>query len=295
MDIDGKLIAKEIRSEIAEEIARDQIDAHLAVILVGNDPASSTYVRAKTRACKEVGMRSTLIHLPEETTQEALLALVKELEDDPSVHGILVQLPLPDHINENTIIDAIPPAKDVDGFHPLNAGALVLGRRCFIPCTPLGVLELLKRHKVEVAGKHVVIVGRGNITGRPLSELLSKNIPGGNATVTLCHSYTKNLFELVAQADILVSAVGKANFIPGTAIKEGAIVIDVGFSKVEDPSKKAGYHLTGDVEYDIAKERASLITPVPGGVGPMTIAMLLSNTLAAAKQKLPKAPAYIKQ
>ncbi len=289
MDIDGKLIAKTIRTEIAEEIARDHIDAHLVVVLVGNDPASSTYVRAKTRACREVGMRSTLIHLPEETTEAKLLEIVRELEEDESVHGILVQLPLPDHINENHIIDAIPPHKDVDGFHPLNAGALVLGRPCFVPCTPLGVLELLRRSDVEIAGKHVVIIGRGNITGRPLSELLSKNIPGGNATVTLCHSYTKDLPKLIAQADILVSAVGKAKFIAGDAIKEGAVVIDVGFSKVDDPSKKAGYHLVGDVDYEVAKERASLITPVPGGVGPMTIAMLLSNTLMAAKGLIPKA------
>ena len=278
--IDGKAIAKELRSELAEEviefIQNNGVVPCLAAVLVGDDPASDVYVRNKRRACEHVGIESQLHRLPAETTQDELLELIAKLNKEPHTHGILVQLPLPPQIDSDLVLQAISPAKDVDAFHPTNVGRLVQGKPKFLPCTPHGVLQLLKRTGIEIAGKHAVIVGRSDIVGKPLAVLLASRGPLGNATVTLCHSRTTDLASHTRQADILIAAIGQPEFITADMVKPGATVIDVGVNRTE-----AG--LVGDVAFDEVSEVAGHITPVPGGVGPMTIAMLLVNTLTAAQ------------
>jgi len=289
--IDGKAIAAAIRQELRERIAaldKQGIKPGLAVVLVGEDSASQVYVGMKEKSCTELGIYSDHHHLPAETTQEELLGLVENLNADSRIHGILVQLPLPDHIDENRIIEAVSPAKDVDGFHPVNLGRLVIGLDCFRPCTPAGVQELLVRSGVELSGKRVVIVGRSNIVGKPLANILMQKADGADATVTVAHSRTENLPELVKSADVVVAAIGRAEMITGDWIKPGAVVIDVGINRVEDPAAKRGYRLVGDVHFESASEVASQITPVPGGVGPMTIVMLMKNTVTSAEKALAK-------
>ncbi|MDD9953553.1 MAG: bifunctional methylenetetrahydrofolate dehydrogenase/methenyltetrahydrofolate cyclohydrolase FolD [Candidatus Woesearchaeota archaeon] len=276
MIIDGNAIAKEIRETIKKEVATMDVKPGLTVVLVGENPASKVYVNMKEVRCREAGFKSEKITLPASVPEEELLATVEKLNNDTSVHGILVQMPLPDHIDEQKIIAAIDPAKDVDGFHPVNVGKLLVGQQGFIPCTPKGVMHLLQ--DIDLTGKHAVVVGRSNIVGKPLALLLLQQ----HATVTVCHSRTKNLAEITQQAEVLIAAVGKAGLITADMVKEGAVVIDVGVNRVDDESEK-GYHLEGDVTFAAVKEKASAITPVPGGVGPMTIAMLMQNTLEAAK------------
>lgn len=284
--IDGKQLSQQIRDEIAVEvkklIAGGQTPPGLAVVIVGDDKASHVYVSAKKKACEAAGIYSREISMPENVTQSDLLAEIKRLNHDPKINGILVQLPLPSHLNELEALETIDPAKDVDGFHPLNVGYLNLNVDTFVPCTPLGVIEMLKRYQIPVEGKNALVVGRSNIVGKPMAALLTK----ANATVTIAHSRTRDLPGLVGQADILVAGIGKAEFIKGSWIKEGAVVLDVGTNSVEDASSSRGFRLVGDVEYGPASERASYITPVPGGVGPMTIAMLLANTLKAKQKAL---------
>lgn len=284
--IDGFQIAAELRADVAkevEELKKKNIQPTLAVFLVGSDPASQSYVKGKTNALHEVGMNDKTFRLPETTSQEELIKLIDEVNNDKSVNGILVQLPLPKHINPDAVIAAINPEKDVDGFHEINAGRLLLGHDCFIPCTPHGVIHLLKKTGINTSGANVVIVGRSNIVGKPLSVLMiNKEV---NSTVTICHSGTKNLAQITKQADILVAAMGKPQFITADMIKEGAVVIDVGVNRIADSSKKSGFRLVGDVDFTPACEVASAITPVPKGVGPMTIAMLVKNTLIAAKRQ----------
>ena len=276
--IDGKKIAADTRADIARRVAEFEgecgVKPGLAVIIVGENPASQVYVRNKKKAALEVGMHSVVIEMPEETTQEALMAKLEELKADEKIHGILVQLPLPRHLDEDAVIDAIPPEKDVDAFHPVNTGKIMIGDFDFLPCTPAGVMKMLEYEGVEIEGKECVVVGRSNIVGKPQAMLLLHK----NGTVTVCHSRTKNLGEVCRRADILVVAVGRADFITGDMIKEGAVVIDVGMNRREDGK------LTGDVDFASCEPKASMITPVPGGVGPMTITMLLENTLTAAKK-----------
>ncbi len=275
--IDGKRISKEIRGEIAAEcaaLAEKGIVPGLAVVIVGTDPASQVYVRNKKKACEEVGFHSEVYELPEETTEAELLALVESLNGNPAIHGILVQLPLPKHLDDKLIIDHIDPAKDVDAFHPVNVGKIMIGDYDFLPCTPAGVMALLEKSGIEVSGKECVVLGRSNIVGKPQAMLLLH----ANGTVTVCHSKTKNLTDITRRADILVAAIGKADFITGDMIKDGAVVIDVGMNRRPDGK------LTGDVDFASVEPKASHITPVPGGVGPMTITMLLKNTLTSAKR-----------
>jgi len=286
--IDGNAIAKSIRQEVTVEVAKlvaRGIKPGLAVVLVGDDPASEVYVRNKGRACDEAGMHSVTINMPATTTQQELLAQVERLNADPAIHGILVQMPLPKHLDAEVVIRSILPAKDVDGFHPVNVGKNLIGERDgFVPCTPAGVQEMLARSGTQTKGKECVIVGRSNIVGKPMMALMVQNGPNANATVTVCHSATRDLKEHTLRADILIVAAGKANMVTGDMVKEGAVVIDVGINRIEDSSTKSGYRLVGDVDFASARERASKITPVPGGVGPMTIAMLLKNTVRAAEQ-----------
>lgn len=283
--IDGKEIAKEIREEIrgkVQALAAKGIVPGLGVILVGEDPASVSYVTAKEKACAEAGMASFERRLPASTTQEELLAVVNAYNADPKIHGILVQLPIPAHIDEKAVIAAISPEKDVDGFTPINVGRMLLEEPCYLPCTPNGVIELIQRSGVQTKGAHAVVVGRSNIVGKPLMNLLiRKSI---NATMTLCHTGTKDLASYCKTADILIACAGKAGLITGDMIKPGACVIDVGVNRVEDPSASKGYRLKGDVDFDSAAQVAGWITPVPGGVGPMTITMLLSNTVESASR-----------
>ena len=285
--IDGKQVASEMRGELAAKVAKLKAETGivpgLAVILVGEDPASKSYVTAKEKACAEIGVTSFDNRLPESTTEEELLALIHKLNQNPAVHGILVQLPLPKHIDEDRIIMAIAPEKDVDGFTPVNVGKLVIGQKAFLPCTPHGVVQLLLRNGIKLDGAHVVIVGRSNIVGKPLANLLIQKAPTGNATVTLCHTRTQNLASFTRQADILIAAAGRPGTITADMVKDGAVVIDVGVNRVPAPEKPKGYKLVGDVDFDAIKEKASFITPVPGGVGPMTITMLLYNTVEAAE------------
>lgn len=274
--IDGKQISKDIKEELKEEVASLGAQGRkccLAVIQVGNDPASSVYVGNKKKACAYVGIESLAYELPEETTEEELLTIIDKLNKDANVHGILCQLPLPKHINEDHVIKAISPKKDVDGFHPQNVGALVIGEKGFVSCTPAGIIQLLKRSNIEMDGKHCVVVGRSNIVGKPMSLLMLRE----NATVTICHSHTKNLKEICKEADILIVAIGKPQFIDKEYVKDGAVVIDVGIHRDENNK------LCGDVKYDEVEPVASYITPVPGGVGPMTIAMLMHNCVEAMK------------
>lgn len=288
--LNGKETSNKIKEEIAEEVAeikaRGEKVPHLAAVLVGNDGASLTYVGSKVRSCNRIGFESTLKHLPEETTEEELLTLVNALNQDPEIDGYIVQLPLPKHIDEQKVLMAVDPEKDVDGFHPTNFGKMALDMESFIPATPFGIMELLKRYKVDTEGKHAVVIGRSNIVGRPMSILLSRKGAGANATVTLTHSRTKDIKAITLQADIIVSALGVPGFLKEDMVKDGAVIIDVGITRVPDTSRERGYYITGDVAYDEVSKKASYITPVPGGVGPMTIAMLLQNTLLARKRKL---------
>lgn len=286
--LDGKAIGLSIRGEVAEEVARFRkqgITPGLAVVLVGENPASEVYVRSKGKACEEAGMHSVTVKLPADISEAELLATVDRLNADPKIHGMLVQLPLPKHINADLVIRRIDPAKDVDGFHPVNVGKLLLGDPTgFRPATPYGVQQMLIRSGIETKGAHAVIVGRSAIVGRPMAGLLLVDGPGGNATVTVCHSRSRDLGAITRTADILIVAIGKPEFVKGDMVRPGAVVIDVGINRVEDASRPRGYRLVGDVEFDAASAVAAAITPVPGGVGPMTIAMLLVNTLQAVKQ-----------
>lgn len=286
--IDGKSIAAEIREEVrldTESLTARGVVPGLATVLVGDNPASATYVRSKQRACEKAGIYSRDIRLPEETSQSELLSTVSELNEDTNIDGILVQLPLPSQIDPQRVIMSIDPAKDVDGFHPVNLGKLLSGEDAFYPCTPHGILVMLERSGVAVEGRHVVVVGRSNIVGKPLAALLMQKRSGANATVTVCHSRTTDLAAHTRRADILVAAAGQVGFITGDMVGEGAVVVDVGINRVDDPEAKKGYRLVGDVEFEGASQRASRITPVPGGVGPMTIAMLLTNTVRSARRR----------
>ena len=287
--LDGKQLAATMRADIAKQVAelkaKHQITPGLGVILIGADPASTSYVTAKEKACEEAGMYSEDVRVPAETTQTEALALVQKMNADPRIHGILVQLPLPKHIDEAAVINAIAPEKDVDGFTPINVGRMMIGETCFLPCTPNGVIQMLLSAGVETSGKHAVVIGRSNIVGKPVAHLLMRKAKGGNATVTVCHTGTKDLATFTKQADILVVAAGRPNTVTGEMIKPGAVVIDVGVNRVPDATKKNGFRLVGDVDFDSATQVASLITPVPGGVGPMTITMLLYNTLESATRK----------
>ena len=286
--IDGTATGRLVRDDVAREVARLKtlgVVPGLSVVLVGDDPASAVYVRSKGKACEEAGMRGETIRLPADTSEAQLLEQVDALNADPRVHGILVQMPLPRHMSADKVIRRIRPEKDVDGFHPVNVGKLSIGERDgFVPCTPAGAIELLVRSGVETRGKDAVVVGRSNIVGKPMAALLMQDAPGGNATVTICHSRTADLAAHTRRADILVAAIGKPEMITGDMIKPGAVVIDVGINRVNDPSSPKGYRLVGDVAFESARRVASLITPVPGGVGPMTIAMLMKNTVRAAAQ-----------
>ena len=287
--LDGKKASQAIRDELKIEVAQLNAEGkktpHLAAILVGNNGASSTYVAAKVKACEEVGFKSTLIHYEETISETKLLDKIRDLNTDPDIDGILVQLPLPKHISDEEVINAIDPDKDVDGFHPINVGYMVQGLPTFVPATPHGIMLLLEHFKVETKGKHAVVVGRSNIVGRPMSILLSGNSTPGNCTVTICHSQTKNIKEFCLQADIIVAALGKPDFITADMVKEGAVVIDVGITRVEDATKKSGFKLKGDVDFENVAPKCSWITPVPGGVGPMTIAALMKNTYRSCSQK----------
>ena len=282
--IDGKAVAADIRAQVAKRVealkAKGVMPA-LSVILVGDNPASVSYVTGKQKALAEAGMVDKSIHLPESTSERELLDLIAKLNADPSVHGILVQLPLPKHINEEKVTLAIDPKKDVDGFHPVNMGNLLIGRKGFLPCTPHGVLILLERAGVQTNGARVAVIGRSNIVGKPMALLLSRK--EYNSTVTLCHTGTKDLASITREADIIIAAAGRPKTITADMVKEGAVVIDVGVNRVPDASKKSGFRLAGDVDYEAIKQKASVITPVPGGVGPMTIALLMQNTIEAAE------------
>ena len=286
--LDGKALASTLRADIAAQVATLKaahgITPGLGVILIGADPASLSYVTAKEKACEEAGMYSQTLRIPAETTQDEALALIAAMNADPRIHGILVQLPLPKHIDETAVTNAIIPEKDVDGFTPVNVGRMVIGETCFLPCTPHGIIQMLISAGVETSGKHAVVVGRSNIVGKPVAHLLMRKAKGGNATVTVCHTGTKDLAAFTRQADILVVAAGRPATVTGDMIKPGAVVIDVGVNRIPDATKKNGFRLVGDVDFDTAAEVASLITPVPGGVGPMTITMLLYNTLESARR-----------
>jgi len=285
--LDGAALAMDVRADVAAGVLemqqKHQVTPGLAAVLVGGDPASAIYVRNKGRACDEVRMFSETFRMPATTTQSEIVVLIERLNHDPRFHGILVQLPLPEQINEEATIDTVSPAKDVDGIHPFNLGKLVQGSPIFIPCTPAGVQQILLRSGYNPSAKHVVICGRSNIVGKPLATLLLQRREGSNATVTICHTRTKNLAEITRQADILVAAMGQPEAITADMVREGAVVIDVGINRVSDASRKQGYRLVGDVDFEAVAEKVEAITPVPGGVGPMTIAMLLVNTLTAAR------------
>ena len=285
--IDGKAIAAQVRGEVAQKVSdlkAKGITPCLAVILVGENPASVSYVTGKQKALAEVGMADRSMHLPETTTEAELLKIIDDLNNDSTVHGILVQLPLPKHINEEKVLLAIKPEKDVDGFHPMNVGNLVIGKKAFLPCTPHGIIVLLEKMGIETSGKHAVVIGRSNIVGKPVSLLLARKET--NCTVTICHTGTKNMAEITRQADILIAASGHPHTVTKDMVKPGAVVIDVGVNRIPDSTKKSGFRLIGDCDYNDLLETASAITPVPGGVGPMTIAMLMFNTLEAAENTL---------
>jgi methylenetetrahydrofolate dehydrogenase (NADP+)/methenyltetrahydrofolate cyclohydrolase len=285
--IDGKIVAAEMLAELKEEVTKlkgQGIVPGLGVILVGDDPASKSYVTSKERTCKEIGIYSDDNRLDAKTPQKELIALIDKMNNDPKINGILVQLPLPDGFNESEVLLTINPGKDVDGFHPINIGKMILGEKAFLPCTPYGIIQLLIRSGITTEGAEVVIVGRSNTVGKPLANMLIQKNPSGNATVTICHTRTKNISSHTKQADIIIAAVGRPNTITADMIKEGVVVIDVGINRVEDATKKRGYRLVGDVDFEAVKEKAGMITPVPGGVGPMTITMLLYNTVESAKR-----------
>lgn len=290
--IDGKKISQEIQDEIANEVkamlAKGMKQPHLAAVLVGNDGGSETYVASKIKTCEKVGFKSTLIRLPETLTQEELLKTVNDLNNNKDIDGFIVQLPLPKHINEHSIIEAIDPKKDVDGFHPINVGRMVLNLPSYVSATPYGIVQLLSKYKIETSGKNCVVIGRSHIVGSPMSILLAKNTSMGNCTVTLCHSKTKDLKSHTLKADIIICALGQPEFLKADMVKDGVIVIDVGTTRVPSTETKSGFKLKGDVKFDEVAPKCSYITPVPGGVGPMTIASLLSNTLLAAKKEIYK-------
>ncbi len=286
--LDGKKLAADMRADIAGQVATLKaergVTPGLGVILIGADPASTSYVTAKGKACEEAGMYSQDVRVPAETTQKEAIALVQRMNADPRIHGILVQLPLPKHIDESAVINTIAPEKDVDGFTPVNVGRMMIGEDCFLPCTPHGIIQMLLKAGVKTSGQHAVVVGRSNIVGKPVAHLLMRKAEGGNATVTVCHTGTRDLAAFTRQADILVVAAGRPNTVTGDMIKPGATVIDVGVNRIPDATKKNGFRLTGDVDFESATDVAALITPVPGGVGPMTITMLLYNTLESARR-----------
>ncbi len=285
--LDGKATSLEIKQEIAQEVqARQEAGKsipHLVAILVGHDGGSETYVAAKIKACEEVGFRSSLIRFEDDVTEEQLLSEISRLNADPGVHGFIVQLPLPKHIDEQKIIEAVDPKKDVDGFHPINVGRMSIGLPCFVSATPQGIIELLRRNHIDTRGKHCVVLGRSNIVGKPMAQLLLHKGNPGDCTVTVCHSRTPNIKELCLQADIIVAALGVPEFLKADMVRPGAVIVDVGTTRVPDPSKKSGFRLSGDVAFNDVAPLASYITPVPGGVGPMTIVSLMLNTLKAAK------------
>lgn len=287
--LDGKKTSEDLKIEIAEAVtilkSEGKKTPHLAAILVGSDGASMTYVNGKVKACKRVGFNSTLVELPEDTTEEVLLDNIERLNNDNDIDGFIVQLPLPKHIDEQKVLMVINPDKDVDGFHPTNVGRMTLDLPCYLPATPFGILELLERYKVETSGKDVVVIGRSHIVGRPMSILMSQKRAAGNATVTVAHSRTKNLKEITLRADIIVAALGIPEFLTGDMVKDGVTIIDVGITRIPDETKKRGYRLAGDVHFESVSPKSAFITPVPGGVGPMTIAMLIKNTLLACQRK----------
>jgi methylenetetrahydrofolate dehydrogenase (NADP+) / methenyltetrahydrofolate cyclohydrolase len=287
--MDGKLVAEAIKAQLKEESAKlidAGIDPHLVAILVGDDPASQTYVRNKEKACQELGIVSSVYRQSESLTENELLSMIDFINNDPDVHGLIVQLPLPSHINPDKVIMRIKPEKDVDGFHPVNIGRMVQGLPAYLPATPYGIMKLLEYYKVETEGKRCVVLGRSNIVGTPISILMSRKANPGNATVTLCHSKTPNLADIAREADILISAIGRPHYVTADMVKEGAVVIDVGIHRVPSDETKSGFRLIGDVDFDRVSRKASLITPVPGGVGLMTIVSLLSNTIKAAKKEI---------
>lgn len=285
--LDGKATSAEIKAEIAQEVAQRLREGkpapHLVAILVGHDGGSETYVASKIKTCSELGFRSTLIRFEEDVTETRLLETIEKLNHDDDVHGFIVQLPLPKHINEQRIIEAVDPRKDVDGFHPINVGRMSIGLPCFVSATPQGIIELLKRYKVDTQGKHCVVLGRSNIVGKPMAQLLLHKGNPGDCTVTVCHSRTPNIKELCLEADIIVAALGVPEFLKADMVRPGAVIIDVGTTRVPDASKKSGFRLSGDVAFDEVAPKASYITPVPGGVGPMTIVSLMLNALQAAR------------
>ncbi|MDH7444724.1 bifunctional 5,10-methylenetetrahydrofolate dehydrogenase/5,10-methenyltetrahydrofolate cyclohydrolase [Aquimarina sp. 2201CG14-23] len=286
--LDGKKVSNDIKNEIAVEVQkmkdRGEKVPHLAAVLVGNDGASLTYVGSKVRACERIGFESTLVKMPSTTSEIELLAKIKELNEDKSIDGFIVQLPLPPQIDTQKVLLAVDPDKDVDGFHPMNFGKMALDMSTFIPATPFGILELLERYNVDTKGKHTVVIGRSHIVGRPMSILMGRKGWPGNSTVTLTHSHTKNITQIISQADIVISALGVPNFLKAEMVKDDAVIIDVGITRVVDDSRERGYRIVGDVDYENVSKKASFITPVPGGVGPMTIAMLLKNTLLARER-----------
>ena len=290
--LDGKLVSQQIQDELLLEVNTIKIEGgkipHLAAILVGNDGASETYVAAKVKACEKAGFISTLVRMPEKTTELELLEKITELNNDKNIDGYIIQLPLPKHIDEYKIVEAIAPQKDVDGFHPQNVGRMALNLPTYLPATPFGIMQLLERYKVETAGKHCVVIGRSHIVGSPMSILMARNTVPGNCTVTLCHSRTANLKEYTLNADILIVALGKPEFITADMVKDGVVVIDVGITRIISNKTKSGFKLVGDVNYEEVASKASFITPVPGGVGPMTIASLLINTLKANRKEVYK-------
>ena len=288
--LDGKLYSAQLKEELKAEVEafvqKGGKQPHLAAVLVGNDGASETYVASKIKSCQQIGFRSSLIRKAQDITEAELLEVVQQLNQDPDIDGFIVQLPLPAHISENTIMEAVDPSKDVDGFHPINVGRMCKGLPAYLPATPYGILEMLKRAEIPTSGKHCVVVGRSQIVGLPMSILMQRNTTPGNCTVTICHSRTADLKAMTLQADILIVALGRAEFITADYVKEGAVVIDVGITRVADPSKKTGFALKGDVHFDSVAPKSSYITPVPGGVGLMTIGGLLQNTLMAARGEI---------
>jgi methylenetetrahydrofolate dehydrogenase (NADP+)/methenyltetrahydrofolate cyclohydrolase len=289
--LDGKLIADQIKTEIAKDVQLNFVDngiepPHVAAILVGDDPASQTYVNAKEKACREVGFTSSIYRYPEHISEQKLLEAVDFLNYDTQISGFIVQLPLPAHINEHKIIERIDPLKDIDGFHPVNIGKMVLNQPCFLPATPFGIITLLERYKIDTKGKNCVVLGRSHIVGTPMAILLSRKSATGNATVTICHSYSQEIPSITSQADILIVAIGKEDFVTADMVKRDAVVIDVGVHRIPSDETKSGFKLKGDVKFDEVAGKCSFITPVPGGVGPMTIVSLLQNTLKAAKKEI---------
>lgn len=288
--LDGKAtslrIKEEIKSEVDAIVASGGKRPHLAAVLIGDNGASLTYVGAKVKACEEIGFESTLVTRPETATEAEVLEIVAQLNADPAVDGYIVQLPLPKHIDEQKVLMAIDPSKDVDGFHPENVGKMALNLPCFLPATPYGIIQLLEYNQIDTQGKHCVVIGRSNIVGLPVSILMQRNAQPGNATVTIVHSRTKNIAEIIRQADIIIAALGKPEFVTADMVKEGAVIVDVGITRIPDPTKKSGYRIAGDVDFENVAPKCSWITPVPGGVGPMTIVSLMKNTLLARKLKM---------